>query len=60
MILPAVLGIVAFSCSWAASKKENQFNVEKFGEGYREYMTVVPAWNVLKGLRRLIRGRGGQ
>ena len=59
LVLPAMLGIVAFGCSWAASKKEDEFNVEKFGEGYQEYMTMVPAWNVLKGLgRRLFRGRG--
>ena len=60
LILPAVLGMVAFSCAWMACKKEDEFNVEKFGEGYREYMTVVPAWNVLRGLGRLTRGRGGQ
>jgi protein-S-isoprenylcysteine O-methyltransferase Ste14 len=59
LILPAVLGMVAFSCAWAASKKEDEFNVEKFGEGYKAYMTMVPAWNVPKGLRRtLIRIRG--
>jgi protein-S-isoprenylcysteine O-methyltransferase Ste14 len=59
LVLPAVLGIVAFSCSWAATKKEDEFNVEKFGEGYQAYMTMVPSWNVLKGLgRRLFRGRG--
>ncbi len=58
-LLPAVLGIVAFSCAWAATKMEDVFNVEKFGEGYQEYMTRVPAWNLLKGLRRrLVRGRG--
>jgi protein-S-isoprenylcysteine O-methyltransferase Ste14 len=58
--IPAVLsGVVAFGCSWMACKKEDEFNVGKFGEGYREYMAVVPAWNVLKGLRRLLRCRGG-
>jgi protein-S-isoprenylcysteine O-methyltransferase Ste14 len=59
LILPTFLGLVAIGCAWAASKKEDQFNVEKFGKGYVEYMTMVPAWNVLKGLRRiLITGRG--
>lgn len=59
LILPAVLGIVAFSCSWMACTKEDEFNVEKFGEDYREYMTMVPAWNALEGLKmRLFRGRG--
>ena len=58
LILPAVLGMVAFGCSWKACKKEDEFNVEKFGEGYQEYMTMVPAWNVPKGLRRYFRARG--
>jgi protein-S-isoprenylcysteine O-methyltransferase Ste14 len=61
LILPAMLGMVAFGCSWMACKTEDEYNVEKFGEGYQEYMTMVPAWNVLKGLRtRLFRGRGQQ
>jgi hypothetical protein len=48
-----------FSCAWAASRKQDEFNVEKFGEGYKAYSTMVPAWNVLNGLRRrLLRGRG--
>ena len=51
-ILPAMLGMIALGCSWMACKKEDEFNVERFGEGYREYMTMVPTWNVLKGLRR--------
>ena len=59
LILPAALGMVAFICSWVASKKEDEFNVEKFGESYQEYMTMVPAWNVLEGLTtRLFRDRG--
>jgi protein-S-isoprenylcysteine O-methyltransferase Ste14 len=61
LILPAMLGMVAFGCSWMACKTEDEYNVEKFGEGYQEYMTMVPAWNVFKGLRtRLFRGRGQQ
>ena len=52
LTIPAMLGMVALGCSWMACKKEDEFNVEEFGEGYRDYMTVVPAWNVLKGLRR--------
>jgi protein-S-isoprenylcysteine O-methyltransferase Ste14 len=55
-----MLGIAAFMGSWMACRKEDEFNSEKFGEGYRQYMTAVPAWNVFKGLRRFIRGRGGQ
>jgi len=35
-----------------ASKKEDEFNITKFGDDYREYMQKVPMWNVLKELRR--------
>jgi hypothetical protein len=44
-----------------ACKEEDGFNPEKCGEGYRECMTMVPAWDVLQGLREnLFRGRGEQ
>lgn len=48
-----ILGIVAGSCFWMASKKEDEFDVKKFGDGYRDYMRRVPRWNFLRGLRRL-------
>ena len=35
-----------------ASKKEDEFNIMKFGDDYREYMKKVPMWNALEGLRR--------
>jgi protein-S-isoprenylcysteine O-methyltransferase Ste14 len=47
-----VLGVVAFLCAWMASKKEDAFNIRKFGDAYREYMNKVPMWNVVSGLRR--------
>ncbi|GAG80166.1 unnamed protein product, partial [marine sediment metagenome] len=28
-----------------ASRKEDAFNIEKFGDEYREYMKKVPMWN---------------
>lgn len=59
LILPAVLGTAAFSCAWAASKKEDEFNVGKFGEGYQDYMTMVPAWNAPKGQWRRFSGARG-
>ena len=51
-ILSTILGMAAILCFWMAGKKEDEFNVNKFGEGYREYMKKVPMWNVFKGLRR--------
>jgi len=35
-----------------AAKKEDEFNVKKFGNTYNEYMKKIPMWNVFKGLRR--------
>ena len=39
-------------CLWMASKKEDGFNMKKFGADYEEYMKKVPMWNVFKGLRK--------
>lgn len=47
-----ILGIIAIFCTWMASKKEDEFNIMKFGDDYREYMKKVPMWNALEGLRR--------
>jgi len=47
-----ILGIVNMFCFWMASKKEDTFNIQKFGDGYREYMKKVPMWNAFKGLRK--------
>ena len=47
-----ILGIIAIFCAWMASRKEDEFNILKFGDDYREYMKKVLMWNVLKGLRR--------
>jgi protein-S-isoprenylcysteine O-methyltransferase Ste14 len=51
-ILSVVLGAVAISCFWMASRKEDKFNMKKFGDGYREYMKEVPMWNIFGGLRK--------
>ena len=51
-ILSVILGIVAISCFWMASRKEDEFNTKKFGDSYREYMERVPMWNLFVGLRK--------
>jgi len=51
-----ILGLVAFFCFWMASKKEDEFNIKKFGESYKEYMKKVPLWDFLKGLKPSRRG----
>ena len=45
------VGIVSIFCCWMASKKEDAFNIEKFGDSYKEYVEKVPMWNAFKGLR---------
>lgn len=49
-IFSLILGGVAIFCFWMASKKEDEYNLKKFGNSYREYMEKVPMWNVLKVL----------
>jgi len=47
-----VLGIVCILCFWLASKREDDYNIEKFGDSYEEYMKRVPMWNFFKRLKR--------
>jgi protein-S-isoprenylcysteine O-methyltransferase Ste14 len=46
----AILGLIAILCFWMASKKEDAFNIEKFGDAYKKYMKKVPMWNAFKGI----------
>lgn len=47
-----ISGIVGIFCYWMASKKEDEYNIDKFGDSYREYMKKVPMWNAFKGIRK--------
>ncbi|MFC1502440.1 methyltransferase family protein [bacterium] len=49
-ILSIVLSIIAIVLLWMASKKEDNYNIERFGDSYREHMKQVPSWNFFKGL----------
>jgi len=51
-IAATILGIAAIIFSWMASRKEDEFNIKKFGHSYREYMKKVPMWNVFKILKK--------
>jgi protein-S-isoprenylcysteine O-methyltransferase Ste14 len=51
-ILSTVLSIIAIVLLWMASKMEDDYNIERFGDSYRDHMTRVPRWNVFKGLRK--------
>jgi protein-S-isoprenylcysteine O-methyltransferase Ste14 len=49
-ITSIVSGLIGIFCYWMASKEEDKFNIEKFGNSYGEYMKKVPMWNVFKAL----------
>jgi protein-S-isoprenylcysteine O-methyltransferase Ste14 len=51
-ILSILLGGGAIFCFWMASRKEDEFNIIKFGDRYRDYVKKVPRWNVFRGLRK--------
>jgi protein-S-isoprenylcysteine O-methyltransferase Ste14 len=51
-ILSICLSIIAIVLLWIASTLEDQYNIERFGKSYREYMSSVPRWNVFKGLSK--------
>ena len=47
--IPAtILGLVALFCFIMASIKEDAFNIEKFGDPYREHVKRVSLWNPFK------------
>jgi protein-S-isoprenylcysteine O-methyltransferase Ste14 len=46
-----IFGLVAIFCFWMASKKEDEFNIKKFGGSYRAYMKKVPTWNFLRVIK---------
>jgi len=56
LVFPSIpstlLGLACIICFWMASKKEDDYNIEKFGPVYREYMERVPTFNVFKRLTR--------
>jgi len=51
-LLSVILGILAIFCLYVYSRKEDTFNIEQFGDSYKQYMREVPMWNILRGLRR--------
>jgi len=52
-VLSITLGIATIFCCWMASKTEDRFNTEKFGDEYRNYLRKVPMWNFVKGVWKL-------
>jgi len=44
-------------CLFIASRTEDNYNIEKFGTQYEEYIRKVPALNFLKGLGNFTLGK---
>lgn len=51
-VISIILGTFLVFCFWMAARKEAEYNIEKFGDEYKEYMKKVPMWDVFKGLRK--------
>ncbi|MEA1965266.1 MAG: isoprenylcysteine carboxylmethyltransferase family protein [Candidatus Aerophobetes bacterium] len=51
-LLSIMLGILAIFCLRIYSKKEDTFNIEQFGDSYREYMERVPMWNIFERIKK--------
>jgi len=51
-ILSLIFGGMAIFCFWMASVREDEFNLTKFGDSYREYLKKVPRWNLVKSFRK--------
>ncbi|MCG7849869.1 MAG: hypothetical protein MIO93_11930 [ANME-2 cluster archaeon] len=52
-ILSIILGVSVIFCCWMSARKEAEYNINKFGDEYKEYIKKVPMWNIFKGLSRL-------
>jgi len=54
----AITGIIIFiAFNIVCAKIEEKYNIRKFGSAYQEYMEETPAFNVIKGLWNLRKGR---
>jgi len=50
-LVSLLLGAVSFLCFWMSARTEDEYNVRKFGDAYKEYSRRVPLWNLFNGLR---------
>lgn len=47
-----ILGLACGFLFWVAARTEDAYDIQKFGDHYREYMRRIPMWNVFKGSAR--------
>ena len=58
--LSAISGVTGSVLFCLDVRKEEQANIEKFGDDYKRYMQEVPRMNLLVGIVRLLRRRRGE
>ncbi|MCK4477722.1 isoprenylcysteine carboxylmethyltransferase family protein [Candidatus Bathyarchaeota archaeon] len=58
--LSAILGVPMIVYAYVSMRKEEQSNIEKFGDAYKRYMQKVPRMNFVLGFIRLLRRRKEQ
>jgi protein-S-isoprenylcysteine O-methyltransferase Ste14 len=51
-ILSICLSLMAIVLLWMAGTLEDEYNIKRFGDSYRKYMSSVSRWNVFKGLSK--------
>ena len=52
-----ILGSLAILFAYLAAEKEDEYNISRFGEKYKEYMKKVPRVNFLLGIIRILRSK---
>ncbi len=45
-----ILGGTALLCFWLSARTEDEWNIMKFGDQYREYMKQIPMWNFTRNI----------
>jgi protein-S-isoprenylcysteine O-methyltransferase Ste14 len=55
----AISTVIALACCYLIILSDEQRNIEKFGDDYKNYMQRVPRTNIVIGFVRLLRHREG-
>ena len=43
-------GVVSLFCFYMSARTESEYDILKYGDGYRECMRRVPMWNITRGM----------
>jgi len=47
-VVALVLGMISIYLFWMSARSEADYNIRKFGDRYKTYMTRVPMWNIFR------------